>query len=101
MAPGDCVAEGINEYSYFDNGRLGAWAGPKHWKFKAFAKPTLPNSGEVKKKAAKEAIGPMSFEDLFIEDSERRSANRSLAADRMTRAPGKLAAPRFRHCKTG
>ena len=23
-----------NEYSYFDHGRLGAWAGPRHWKFK-------------------------------------------------------------------
>lgn len=62
-----------NEYSYFDNGRLGAWAGPKHWKFKAFAKPSLPqvgNAGENPKKKAKEAIGPLSFEDLFVEDKE-------------------------------
>jgi len=21
-------------FSYFDHGKLGAWAGPKHWKFK-------------------------------------------------------------------
>ena len=27
-----------NEYSYFDHGRLGAWAGPKHWKFKPMSK---------------------------------------------------------------
>ena len=26
------------EYSYFDHGKLGAWAGPKHWKFKALAR---------------------------------------------------------------
>ena len=27
-----------NEYSYFDHGRLGAWAGPRHWKFKPMTK---------------------------------------------------------------
>ena len=27
-----------NEYSYFDHGRLGAWAGPRHWKFKPMSK---------------------------------------------------------------
>ena len=26
------------EYSYFDHGKLGAWAGPKHWKFKALTR---------------------------------------------------------------
>ena len=26
------------EYSYFDTGKLGAWAGPKHWKFKPISK---------------------------------------------------------------
>ena len=26
------------EYSYFDHGKLGAWAGPKHWKFKPITK---------------------------------------------------------------
>merc|ERR1719414_2076868 len=28
-----------SEYSYFDQGRLGAWAGPKHWKFKPMRNP--------------------------------------------------------------
>ena len=23
-----------SEYSYFDTGKLGSWAGPQHWKFK-------------------------------------------------------------------
>ena len=26
------------EYSYFDQGKLGAWAGPKHWKFKPMSR---------------------------------------------------------------
>jgi len=33
-----------SEYSYFDQGRLGAWAGPRHWKFKPVRNPqTLKN----------------------------------------------------------
>jgi condensin complex subunit 2 len=31
----DHLAAVPTEYSYFDHGRLGTWAGPKHWKFKA------------------------------------------------------------------
>merc|ERR1719474_1806628 len=40
------------EYSYFDHGKLGAWAGPKHWKFKPISKPqteTDKTKGKKKK----------------------------------------------------
>jgi len=41
------------EYSYFDTGRLGAWAGPKHWKFKAFRRDKLASSEEERQKRQK------------------------------------------------
>ncbi len=61
-----------SEYSYFDTGRLGAWAGPKHWKFKPLLRPgkTLMNApgvgpgGDKSKRKPKE-ITPYDFEDLF------------------------------------
>ena len=28
-----------SEYSYFDTGRFGGWAGPRHWKFKPYQRP--------------------------------------------------------------
>ena len=28
-----------SEYSYFDTGRFGGWAGPRHWKFKPLQRP--------------------------------------------------------------
>ena len=62
-----------NEYSYFDDGRLGAWAGPKHWKFKPvsrsnhnFAVPGAP----AKSKKSKDPLGPYNFEDLFNEEGD-------------------------------
>merc|ERR1719350_70393 len=42
------------EYSYFDHGKLGAWAGPKHWKFKALAKPATEEGEKTKAKKKKE-----------------------------------------------
>lgn len=61
-----------NEYSYFDTGRLGAWAGPKHWKFKPLSRPgrdfVAPDVGGKsakklnKKDTAKE---PYDFDDLY------------------------------------
>ena len=63
-----------NEYSYFDTGRLGAWAGPKHWKFKPFSKPAflLPrgDQGGEKKKKVKEAVGPLQFEEIYDKSNE-------------------------------
>lgn len=39
-----------HEYSYFDHGKLGAWAGPKHWKFKPMARPTVSVDKKIRKK---------------------------------------------------
>merc|ERR1719369_644542 len=36
------------EYSYFDHGKIGAWAGPKHWKFKPLARATVADPDKVK-----------------------------------------------------
>ena len=40
------------EYSYFDQGKLGAWAGPKHWKFKPLSRvaPDTEKNKQRKKK---------------------------------------------------
>ena len=61
-----------NEYSYFDDGRLKAWAGPKHWKFKPFAKPAFlaPRDPAEKKKKVKEPIGPHNFDELYDEEND-------------------------------
>ena len=42
------------EYSYFDHGKLGAWAGPKHWKFKPISKPVTEEGEKTKGKKKKE-----------------------------------------------
>jgi len=57
------------EYSYFDHGKLGAWAGPKHWKFKALSRPKDDEGGGNKggrKKKQTEHIDYDFFED-FVE----------------------------------
>ena len=65
-----------NEYSYFDNGRMGAWAGPKHWKFKPISKPQpgQPSGGlaskNERKKSTKEPVGPYDFEEMYSESGE-------------------------------
>ena len=38
------------EYSYFDTGKLGAWAGPKHWKFKPISKTVEADKTKGRKK---------------------------------------------------
>ena len=38
------------EYSYFDTGKLGAWAGPKHWKFKPISKAVESDKSKGRKK---------------------------------------------------
>merc|ERR1712098_341838 len=43
------------EYSYFDHGKLGAWAGPKHWKFKPMSK-VVPEGEKQKGRKRKEVL---------------------------------------------
>ena len=57
------------EYSYFDQGKLGAWAGPKHWKFKPMAKIALP-SDEVGKNKKKKVVNPIGFLDYDDNENE-------------------------------
>ena len=56
------------EYSYFDHGKLGAWAGPKHWKFKPLSKQKEDggsgNTGGRKKQIF--VIDYNGFEDCVI-----------------------------------
>jgi len=54
------------EYSYFDQGKLGAWAGPKHWKFKPM-KPILTE--EVVKGKKKKEISSIQFDEFDDEES--------------------------------
>ena len=63
----DHLAAVPNEYSYFDTGKLGAWAGPGHWKFKPVARK-VPNLGERKKTQRKEKE-KLDFEALDNKDS--------------------------------
>ena len=70
-----------SEYSYFDTGKLGSWAGPQHWKFKPMrnvAAATLKNAlaasggadaqqqkgGKNKKKAT---IEEYEFDEMFAQ----------------------------------
>merc|ERR1719474_1374088 len=50
------------EYSYFDHGKLGAWAGPKHWKFKPMARPTVSVDKKIRKKKEILAINVKQYE---------------------------------------
>lgn len=64
-----------NEYSYFDDGRLGAWAGPRHWKFKPLIKAkggqfAVPNAPKTDKKKAKDPLGPYDLDAVFQEDGD-------------------------------
>jgi len=50
------------EYSYFDHGKLGAWAGPKHWKFKPMSKvATEADKGKGRKR---KELTPLDY-DMF------------------------------------
>ncbi len=51
------------EYSYFDTGRLGAWAGPKHWKFKPFHRAPAAADEDKKKRQRKEKE-KVNFEEM-------------------------------------
>ena len=68
-----------SEYSYFDQGRLGAWAGPKHWKFKPMRNPQAglkniapgagdPNQpGQGKKSKGKKVLEEYEFDEMFAQ----------------------------------
>jgi len=48
------------EYSYFDHGKLGAWAGPKHWKFKPMSKVVA--EGEKQKGRKKKELVQLDYD---------------------------------------
>jgi len=48
------------EYSYFDHGKLGAWAGPKHWKFKPMSKVVV--DGEKGKGRKKKIVEQLDYD---------------------------------------
>jgi len=64
-----------SEYSYFDQGRLGAWAGPRHWKFKPMRSSQHPGAAGGKggpeennkgrKKSVKAVAEDYDFEEMF------------------------------------
>ena len=63
------------EYSYFDHGKLGAWAGPKHWKFKPMSKNAAGEGEKSKgKKKTKELsqINYDSYEGNFSDNEETK-----------------------------
>ena len=58
------------EYSYFDHGKLGAWAGPKHWKFKPMSK--VVQEGEKQKGRKRKEVVQLDYDmyDRGDEDNE-------------------------------
>ena len=68
------------EYSYFDQGKIGAWAGPKHWKFKPMAKVLDPSQDGPKNKK-KKVINPIGFVEYDEEDDELMSKMNSLFSE--------------------
>jgi len=58
------------EYSYFDHGKLGAWAGPKHWKFKPMSK--VVQEGEKQKGRKRKEVVQLDYDmyDRNAEDNE-------------------------------
>lgn len=62
------------EYSYFDHGKMGAWAGPKHWKFRPLAAMAVGDVGQGTKGKKKKVIEQIKFEDYdeFDEDTIKK-----------------------------
>ena len=59
------------EYSYFDHGKLGAWAGPKHWKFKPMSKQqTAEGDKKSKKKKENQQVDYESYESNTADNDE-------------------------------
>ncbi|XP_023323672.1 condensin complex subunit 2 isoform X2 [Eurytemora carolleeae] len=58
------------EYSYFDQGKLGAWAGPKHWKFKPMSR--LNPDGEKTKGRKKKEIQKLDFDAYDVDEEKEK-----------------------------
>jgi len=56
------------EYSYFDQGKLGAWAGPKHWKFKPLSRPAA--DGDKAKGRKKKEVHSLDFSTYEDEEED-------------------------------
>ena len=61
------------EYSYFDHGKIGAWAGPKHWKFKPLARLNAAEEEGRKgrKKKAAVVLNYDEFDERLLDVMER------------------------------
>merc|ERR1719347_2104279 len=67
------------EYSYFDHGKPGAWAGPKHWKLKPLTRPGIKNIEEDGKSGRKKkVIEQLAYEQLDDESEEDVARYREL-----------------------
>merc|ERR1719189_3460400 len=60
------------EYSYFDHGKLGAWAGPKHWKFKPMSKNAAGEGEKSKGKKKTKELSQINYDSYEgnISDNE-------------------------------
>ena len=63
-----------SEYSYFDTGRFGGWAGPRHWKFK----PMHRQIGMAGPRATTNSNGQNSNGDEEIAAKRKRTALRNV-----------------------
>eukprot|EP00088_Acartia_fossae_P028317 TRINITY_DN2909_c0_g1_i2.p1 TRINITY_DN2909_c0_g1~~TRINITY_DN2909_c0_g1_i2.p1 ORF type:complete len:622 (+),score=241.23 TRINITY_DN2909_c0_g1_i2:267-1868(+) len=90
----DALTTAPLEYSYFDQGKLGAWAGPKHWKFKPMSKlhgsiADAEGGGGVKPKKKKE-ISQIDFADLEEKRGEKELEDKIESMFGQPRKPIKL-----------
>jgi len=72
------------EYSYFDSGKMGAWAGPKHWKFKPLMRQALTDVDKVKGRK-KKVIDRLNYNELDEEVDNELEAK----VEEMLNAPKK------------
>jgi len=72
------------EYSYFDSGKMGAWAGPKHWKFKPLMRPAMAE-GDKAKGRKKKVIERLNYLELDEEMDNELEAK----VEEMLNAPKK------------
>lgn len=62
------------EYSYFDSGKMGAWAGPKHWKFKPLMRTAIVDVDKAKgrKKKLVERLNYLELDEEIDNDLEAK-----------------------------
>jgi len=53
-------------FSYFDHGKLGAWAGPKHWKFKPLSRLAALDATDSGGRNKKKKVSTDVIERLLI-----------------------------------